>query len=126
MTPYFTAEEFRCPCGCGTENVSKDLMDRLERLRGEFGHPLIVNSGCRCPAHNAHIGGVKDSAHVATDTEPCEAADLRVLSGSDSYRLLDIILFMKLFNRIGIGKSLIHVDVDAGKPQNTIWIYSDK
>jgi len=123
---YFTKEEFTCPCGCETNNVSQDLLDRLERLRGEFGHPLVVNSGCRCPAHNARVGGVKDSAHVATDTKPCEAADLRLATGADAYKLLDIIMFMKLFNRVGIGRTLLHVDVDGTKPQNTVWVYPDK
>ena len=27
------------------------------------------------------------------------------------------------FNRVGIGESFIHVDIDGNKPSNTLWVY---
>jgi uncharacterized protein YcbK (DUF882 family) len=121
LSNHFDRSEFACPCGCGKDDVSPELVQRLERLRIEFAQPIVINSGVRCPAHNAKVGGVPDSAHVSG-----EAADLRVHSGAEIYKMLDIILFRRLFRRIGVGKSLIHVDVDSGKPQDTIWVYPDK
>ena len=46
-------------------------MDKLQKLRDECG-PLIINSGYRCPAHNQHVGGAKESMHLdfATDVRP--------------------------------------------------------
>lgn len=126
LSANFSRSEFECKCGCGTCNVSDTLLNRLERLRHQLGRPIHINSGCRCPEHNAAVGGVKDSAHVATDTEPCEAADLRVESGHEAFMMLDQIMLYALFTRIGIGKSLLHVDVDAAKPQSVVWIYTNK
>lgn len=47
-----------------TENV-------LQPLRDAWGKPLKVNSGYRCKALNAAVGGVPTSQHVK-----CEAADI--------------------------------------------------
>jgi hypothetical protein len=52
-------------------NVS-DLLVKLNKFRTEYGHPMIVNSGYRDPAHNDAIGGAKNSAHCM-----CQAADFR-------------------------------------------------
>lgn len=126
LSEHFDSSEFRCKCGCGICNVSATLLTKLERLRHQLGRPIHINSGCRCPAYNAKVGGVPDSAHVTTETEACEAADLRVESGHEAFLMIDQIMLYALFTRVGVGKTLLHVDVDAAKPQNVIWIYSDK
>lgn len=126
LSENFSRAEMECKCGCGTCNVSERLLTMLERLRHQLGRPIHINSGCRCPKHNAAVGGVPDSAHVATATEPCEAADLRIESGHEAFLMLDQIMLYALFTRVGVGKGLIHVDVDAAKPQSVIWIYPNK
>ncbi|MDD3307328.1 MAG: peptidoglycan-binding protein [Acetobacterium sp.] len=59
----FTKDEFTCECGCGL-----DVCDRLkafaQRLRDQFGWPLVISSGARCPTVNAAVGGVPDSCHL--------------------------------------------------------------
>jgi len=126
LSDNFSSEEFRCKCGCGICNVSATLLTALERLRHQLGRPIHINSGCRCPPHNQAMGGVADSAHVTTETEPCEAADIKTTSGHETFAMLDQIFLYNLFNRIGIGKTLLHVDVDVTKPPQTVWLYSDK
>jgi zinc D-Ala-D-Ala carboxypeptidase len=52
----------------------EDLCVDLERIRGAFG-PIRVTSGYRCPALNAAIGGVENSAHIfgcAADLYPLD------------------------------------------------------
>lgn len=45
------------------ENLTR-LANRLEKVRAILGHPLTITSGYRCPALNAAVGGVGDSAHL--------------------------------------------------------------
>jgi hypothetical protein len=76
LSDHFDSDEFRCPCqGCqGIEPlVAPELVSNLEKLRailnadlkpGDPEHRISVNSGCRCPAHNAREGGAKASQHL--------------------------------------------------------------
>lgn len=53
-------------------NNANDLLIRLNKFRAEYGIPMIVNSGYRTEAHNAEIGGAKNSSHCH-----CQAADFK-------------------------------------------------
>ena len=44
----------------------------LQPLRDKIGKPIIINSGYRCPAVNARVGGADKSAHLYG-----RAADIR-------------------------------------------------
>jgi len=64
-TTNFKLREFLCPhCGEGATIVKPELFAALERVRKHYGKPMPVNSGYRCPVHNAKIGGAPRSAHV--------------------------------------------------------------
>ncbi|MBR1645204.1 MAG: N-acetylmuramoyl-L-alanine amidase [Selenomonadaceae bacterium] len=64
LSEHFHASEFVCPC-CGTGNIKPRLIELLEQLRAKVGNfPIHVNSGYRCPKHNAEVGGVANSQHV--------------------------------------------------------------
>ena len=63
--PHFKPEEMTCKCGCGQNNTDLRLMHILEDIRSYFGgKPVIITSGCRCPKHNAEVGGVAGSKHI--------------------------------------------------------------
>lgn len=47
----------------------------LEVIRGEYGCPIIITCGVRCPGHNAAVGGSPTSQHTKA-----EAADF-IISG---------------------------------------------
>ena len=47
------------------------LISALDKIREQYGKPIIVTSGYRCPELNRAVGGVKSSQHVKG-----EAADL--------------------------------------------------
>jgi len=103
MSKYFKKEEFarcfrengaRCkecrlaqpakqlPYGI-EENMLALVEEVLEPARERLGKPIVVNSGFRCPIHNAAVGGVANSQHMKG-----EAADITC---DNNKRLAEII-----------------------------------
>lgn len=117
LTEHFTKEEFDCKCGCGTNNISTELVNVLEIIRNGYG-PLVITSGCRCEAHNAREGGKKNSAHLRG-----YAVDIQCIVGNDRYRLIRAALGVGI-TRIGVAKTFIHLDVDPTLPASQVWLYS--
>jgi len=109
LSEHFDSTEFECHCGCGFGNnegdVHPDLVERLETLRAIAGVPLRINSGCRCPAHNADVGGVPNSQHVFGT-----AADIELPWGYDVDELVEYAEEAG-FDGIGAYDWGIHVDV---------------
>ena len=107
VSKHFTVEEIACKCGCGFADIHAGTMYLAEQAREFLGRPVIPSSACRCPEHNAKVGGVENSKHVlglAIDI-PCE--DPEAL-----YTHLD-----KLYpNHMGLGlykaKGFVHMDFD--------------
>lgn len=110
---FFQFEEFRCRC-CGStgspqarENIEALVENVLDPAREQFGGPVLVNSGYRCPKHNLEVGGVANSQHTRG-----EAADICC---SDNERLAKIIeengRYDQLIRYMGPGRKIrfIHV-----------------
>lgn len=106
LNKYFKRKEFACKCGCGTSTVDAELLQVITDVREHFGKPLVINSGHRCPKHNAAVGGAKNSVHMTG-----KAADIRVsgVAPSEVHRYLTT----KYPDKYGIGKyaNFTHVDV---------------
>lgn len=122
-TAHFSNSEWRCRCGCGGM-PPQWFQDKIEELRVAFDAPLRINSGYRCPAHNA----------IKSKTGPrgphtLAAVDLAVF-GKEGYELLQL-SFELGFTGIGIsqagprGDRFIHLDVleDTEHPRPWIWSY---
>lgn len=62
-TKNFKVKEFACH-HCGENKVNQELINLCQKIRDKVGLPIRINSGYRCPAHNASVGGVKNSYHV--------------------------------------------------------------
>ena len=62
--PNFLPNEYRlsCPC-CGELYLDERYMDAVQKVRELLGKPVRLNSGHRCPIHNAHVGGAPLSEH---------------------------------------------------------------
>lgn len=114
---YFTKEEFACPCGNCENKISDKFISLLDELREFLGKPLIINSGYRCEEHNKKIGGRETSAHLSG-----LAADISCTNSTWRSELLRACLAR--FNRVGVAKSFIHVDIDSSKPQDVLWVYN--
>lgn len=66
---YFTREEFRCKCGgkyCNgfPAEPQEGMVRAIDNVREHFGKAFTLNSGVRCPTHNANVGGVSTSRHL--------------------------------------------------------------
>ncbi len=122
FAPHFSQEEFTCKCGCGTHNVNRGFLERLERARIRAERPFPVASGCRCEQHNEDEGGKDASSHLASDTEECYAVDIGV-RGSRGRGIIIPSLVAVGFNRLGFAKSFVHADIDPAVPPTVIWLY---
>lgn len=119
---YFSNREFSCRCrkcsGLPEGGMNAELTDRLDALREEYGYPIMVSSGYRCPDHNKAVGGVSNSLHVQG-----RAADLYVDGNYQDF--YDLVIESRLFDGVGYypDEEFVHVDVraDGKKPNYYLW-----
>ena len=65
LSNNFYSHEFRCSCGCGSEEVHPDLVKLLQGIRDAVGEGIKVTSDNRCKSHNESIpGAAKNAWHV--------------------------------------------------------------
>ena len=112
LTKDFSKVEMKCRC-CGFFIEDKKLMKKLQKLRNAIGVPIKINSGCRCVTHNAEVGGSNNSSHLMGHAADISCRDMFLLRR----------YAYQIFDRIGIAKDYIHVDVDDTKIQLTDWLY---
>lgn len=118
MMKYFTYSEFDSPDVDGSgQMMQSELLQMLDITREIYGKPITINSGFRTEEHNIKVGGTPNSSHLKG-----LAADLACTTSGDRWDLLDS-LIKAGFNRIGIAKTFIHVDIDPDKPPFLIWTY---
>lgn len=115
---YFSLKEFDSPdeVGSGSKMCCK-LLTKLDKIRGDYGSPLSVNSGYRTKEHNAIVGGRVGSSHLKG-----LAVDLHCNNSVDRTKLLKAI-YKNGINRVGIGKTFLHIDIDNNKPA-ACWLYN--
>lgn len=104
---WFTEKEFKCRC-CGRvaypENIEALVNNVLDPAREKLGMPIMVNSGYRCPKHNAEVGGVQGSQHLVG-----EAADVSAGSTQANERLAKIIEENGRYDQLIIYPTFLHV-----------------
>ncbi|MGH7472980.1 MAG: D-Ala-D-Ala carboxypeptidase family metallohydrolase [Candidatus Methylomirabilales bacterium] len=66
VSDHFSWMEARCPCCHRVPSVTQvtKTANWLERVRAYLGEPMVTHSWCRCPKHNAAVGGVPNSLHT--------------------------------------------------------------
>ena len=109
---YFTEDEMRCKCGCGTLIVQPLHFFRMNLLRHAINSPLTPSSWCRCPDHNQAVGGKDTSSHPegwATD----------IVTFTLLFQV-KIIFYAGVigFHGIGVGDTFVHLDNDLIKGAN--------
>ena len=129
-TENFNESEFYCKCGCGAYNVKQSLVERLQYARKIAGVPFVINSGTRCIAHNAAVGGKPGSHHLeGLAVDICADPEVLIkyigsqsrntiyrhvyLTQPEIFGLLLPALLEARFKRIGVyfDAKFIHVDV---------------
>ena len=106
---YFKMSEFECRDGCpmpasARENIEALVEAVLDPARERFGQPIVVNSGYRCPRHNAAVGGVPNSQHMRG-----EAADVSAGSAQASREVGKIIEQLGKFDQLIYYPTFVHV-----------------
>ena len=81
------------------------LVRLAERVRTAFDAPVLISSGVRCPAHNAAVGGVKNSRHLLG-----KAMDFRV-KNVPGEKLLAYVRTLPIRYAYRIDGSFVHMDV---------------
>ncbi len=130
ITHHFSEDELRCKCGCNQMKFTDAAVQRLEELRMDLGAPIHINSGYRCPKHNANISSTGLSGpHTITENDNI-TVDIKVL-GISAHSILKCI-GLHDFTGIGIRQKgshigrFIHLDciLPGGKaPRPWVWSY---
>lgn len=114
LTENFSKAEFDSKDGSpmpdAVLNNIKKVAENLQALRDALGKPIKINSGYRSTAHNAKIGGVKNSQHVLG-----KAADIKV-AGMTPKQVKEVIEALisqgKMHNGgIGLYPTFVHYDI---------------
>ena len=114
---HFSEKEIECPCGCGLNNSNPILIEILNTAREYTEIPFKINRCCSCKKHNKEVGGSETSSHLIG-----LAVDLDAHGSRKRFIIVDALLKAG-FNRIGIGKTFIHADIDENKDEEVVWLY---
>lgn len=110
LSKNFTTLEFDCHgkgC-CSSTKVDSKLVNYLQQIRDHFGKAVSINSGYRCPKHNASVGGASRSNHMDG-----EAADIRV-SGKTPIEVARVAEKLGILG-IGVYSWGVHIDTRTSK-----------
>ena len=116
---YFKISEFDSPDEVGSGyKMDKDFLIKLDSARGKAGIPFKINSGYRTANHNDNVLG----ARVGSSHKKGLAVDIGYNGSRERYLIVQSLMHVGI-NRIGIGKTFIHCDVDNLKDPDVIWLY---
>lgn len=104
---------------CGIDFMSPLMIEIANKIRREYGKPILVNSGVRCTHYNERIGGARDSYHIAMpnrrihgmaiDMRPSKAGKMEL---NRLYKACDKIL--RGWGGIKTYTTFLHVDIREG------------
>ena len=124
LTPHFKIDEMKCR-GTGICEMDQVFMELLERIRKEYGKPMIVSSGFRHPDYN-EIVSTTGRTGPHTFGQACDI----LVSGND---VMVLQMIAKEMGMTGIGvkqhgphnKRFIHLDNldNSTHPRPHLWSY---
>lgn len=120
---HFSRSEFDSPDVPGSgRKMQPAFLARLFEAREIAGIPFKITSGYRTEQYNRVLERrgykvAKNSPHLRG-----WAADIKVTTSAERYTIVRALQEVG-FNRIGIGKSFIHVDCDPSKVPFLMWHY---
>ena len=119
----FSKSEFTCHCECKQTHMNEAFIFRLQLIRNEYGRPIHITSGYRCPLHNDKVSSTGLSGPHTTG----RAVDVGVALG-DAFDLTAIAFLAGIrgfgFNQKGPHKKrFIHLDDLEIPPRPRIWTY---
>jgi len=94
---------------CGMDLFDPKMRTLLNTARHLLNRPIVLNSACRCTAHNAAVGGARRSAHLIGPDGFCHAVDIRCISDITRAELQEIFLHLGI-RRFECSNLHLHVD----------------
>ena len=115
---YFKISEFDSPDlkGSGSK-MDVEFLQKLDKAREIAGCTFKINSGYRTQKHNLYVGGRFGSSHKLG-----LAADIHYSGSRERFLIMDALMQVGI-NRIGLGTTFIHADLDRKKDDKVIWTY---
>ena len=111
--PYFSEAELRCK-GSGVIKLHPSFAVELPKLREAWGRPLVPNSVCRTPAHNAKVGGNPRSLHMTDNAHWPTLGTMAADIGWRGWPVEELLAFARvawgLGWSVGLHNSFCHVD----------------
>jgi len=115
---HFKLGEFDSPDLKGSgKKMDAIFLQKLDKAREIAGCKFSINSGYRTQKWNLKVGGRFGSSHKLG-----LAADIAFKGSRERYLILNALMQVGI-NRIGIGRTFIHADLDLKKDNNVIWTY---
>lgn len=121
---YFKLTEFDSPDepGSGAKHMDHGFLKMLDEARHHSGVPYRITSGYRTQAH--HDALTAQGYKTSTTSAHLEGYAADIYARSNHMRMMVIYGLVKAgFNRIGIGRTFIHVDDHPGKRPDVAWLY---
>ena len=101
-----TDPKLLCTCGhesCNRRRVRQPVLDRLQLIRDDYGLPMLVTSGGRCPYHFKEVHKRK-----AGDHQKGYAVDI-AYSGELQRNKLLVLAGRYGATRVAVGRAFIHM-----------------
>ena len=123
LSRNFTRREFACRDGCGFDIPTPEIVLSAQALRDYINRPVHVNSGCRCPARNAAVGGSQNSEHINGAAVDIHVSGLtnrqlgEALRSADRKGLTPHLAYAELV--AGNTNTVVHMD--TGRRRNNKW-----
>lgn len=95
-------------------NINDLVTNVLDKLRDEWGRPIIVTSGYRCKELNAAVGGARNSQHLKGQAADIVSDDFEAFRGVARRWCKDNEFDQCIFEHGG-GREWIHISFDRGR-----------
>lgn len=115
MSAHFDRKEFMCECGCGRNDISADLVNKLESVFDYLARTptgckkCIITSGIRCPSYSPKVKGFSNDAHTKSIAADC----VFYQSDNTPYKPETVAAVAEKlgFSGIGLMNGAVHLDI---------------
>lgn len=131
ISAHFDRKEFMCKCGCGRNNISADLVNKLESVFDYLARTptgcksCIITSGIRCPSYSESVGGYRNDAHTLSIAADC----IYYQTDGKPYapEVVAAVAEKMGFSGIGLMNGAIHLDIRNEKNYvNSHWFGDER
>lgn len=101
-----TDTRLRCTCGhpdCDQRSVGQDSLDKVQLVRDDYGAPMVITSGGRCPNHPDELKRINPGDH-----QKCTTVDVGYETVLQRNKLM-VLAGRHGATRVAYGRSFVHM-----------------